>query len=308
MIKDYFMNKTIIMKLILFPLLYGFVYGIGCSATYNIPGNMMPDKNHLLKKRVLVAPVIDQAGVGEKKIEDLTTELITRLKKDPSIIVRTMHESTSLEDDSMKSPQVGIVIDPDWTKKAEEMGMNVFVTAILDPFDITAKKSGFWFFRKTKHEAEISMVVSALDITTHTIILTNRESRKETLPGDVSEEQGIQTGMDNAIRDDALSSLLKDQASRLLHILHVRPWTGRLIFAEDGSLQIKGGTDVGIIKGSVFEVFGQGKPILSASGKNFYPLGSKVGEIKAVRVMQDHSIVVPLSGESFTDDLIIRVK
>lgn len=301
------MNKTIIMKLILFPLLYGFVHGIGCSATYNIPGNIIPGKNHLLKKRVLVAPVIDQAGVGEKKIEDLTTELVTRLKKDPSIIVRAIHESTSL-DDSMKSPQVGIVIDPDWTKKAEEMGMNVFVTAVLNPFDITSKKSGFWFFRKTKHEAEISMVVSALDITTHTIISTNRESKKETLPDDVSEEQGIQTGMDNAIRDDALSSLLKDQVSSLLHILHVRPWTGRLVFAEDGSLQIKGGTDVGIIKGSVFEVFGQGKPILSASGKKFYPLGSKVGEIKAVRVMQDHSIAVPLSGESFKEGLIIRMK
>ncbi len=301
------MKKTIAMKLILIPLLYGFIQAIGCSATHNIPSDMMPDKTHSLKKRVLVAPVIDQAGVGHEKIEGLTNTLVMLLKKNSNIIVERMDEPKSL-DDSMKSPQVGIVIDPEWTKKAEEMGMNVLVTVVLDPFDITAKKSGFWFFRKIKREAEISMVLNALDITTHTLFSTNRESIKATLPGDVSEEQGIQPDIDHAICDEALSSILEEQTSKMLPILNTRPWTERLTASKDGTLQIKGGTDVGIVEGSVFEVFGQGEAILSASGYNLYPLGPKVGEIKTVRVTQDHSIAVPLSEESFKDGLLIRLK
>jgi hypothetical protein len=83
---------------------------------------------------------------------------------------------------------------------------------------------------------------------------------------------------------------------------------GRLSITEDGTIRIHGGRGLGVFKGTVFEVFAQGEPIRLSNNREQITFGPTMGEIKIVEVMQDYSIAVPISGGSFQDGQIIRIK
>ncbi|MBW1912210.1 MAG: hypothetical protein JRI43_03360, partial [Deltaproteobacteria bacterium] len=71
---------------------------------------------------------------------------------------------------------------------------------------------------------------------------------------------------------------------------------------------ISAGEDVGLSAERVFEVFGRGDSIRSASGRSLYLLGPKLGEIKTVKVMESYSSAVPLAGEQFRPGQVIKLK
>jgi hypothetical protein len=210
----------------------------------------------------------------------------------------------------MRSPEFGIVIDSDITKRAEEMGMNVVITGALNPIESRSKKSGIWPFRKLRREVEISVLVNAVDITNGTLFLTNPESEKVKLPEpeDIFEEAAGTGTIDDATMNKLLSRVLRAQASAIIRELENQPWTGRLISTDGKTLIINVGNDVGANAGSVFEVFAQGEPIRSVTGRPLYLLGPRVGEVKIVEVMSTYSSAVPLNGDQFKAGQIIRIK
>jgi len=285
------------------------VYRSGTGTAKNIAKRVIPGKKSGLKKRVLVIPVMDQAGVGEEKAAYITTTLVELLKKDKNILVyKSINPMGSTA--KMKSPQYGIVIDPEMAKRAEEMGMNTLITSILNTFEVTSKKAGIWPFRKFRKEFEISMLVNALDITSGTIFLTNLESRKIkiTVDEEESEEEKEKLVIDDKRLDKGLSRILEKQVSVIRSGLANQPWSGRVVSVNTENVIINAGKDVGIAAGTVLDVFGKGEPIRSLSGQAYHLLGPKIGEIKAVEVMEDNSSAVPLTGGGFQAGQVIKLK
>ena len=58
----------------------------------------------------------------------------------------------------------------------------------------------------------------------------------------------------------------------------------------------------------IFEVFGKGDSIRSASGRPLFVLGPKIGELQTVKVMETYSEAKPLTDGPFRAGQIIRVK
>ncbi|MBW2610048.1 MAG: hypothetical protein JRC68_06860 [Deltaproteobacteria bacterium] len=312
------MKRDIRTRLFLIILLFPLIHGIGCGAAKSVyqksadavksvSNSIRPGEKPILKKRILISPVMDQAGVGEAKVSQLTDNLVQFLEKDGRLLVNRATGPAS-SGANPRSPQYGIVIDPELIKRAEKIGMNVLITSILHSFEVTTKKTGIWPWRKFKREVDISMAVNAIDITNGTLFLTNIEEKKIMAPVEASEGRKDKWETNDMILDKALSPMLKDHATAILDALNNQPWTGKILPADNKALRISGGNDIGITKGNVFEVFGKGEAIHAKGGKDYYILGPKVGEIRADNIMRDYSTAVPLIGERFQEGQVIRLK
>ena len=283
------------------------VYRIGTDTVKSVTNKIKPGEKPVLRKRVMVTPVIAQAGIGEEKVAQLTDSMINYLKEDDHLLI-SMSTEPAPSRKKIRSPQFGVVIDPELIKKAEDKGMDVLITSILNPFEVTYEKSGIWPLRKIRRKIEISMAVNAIDINNGTLFLTTLKTKVIKTKEEVLEDQEDIWEIDYHILDKALSPILKDQAAAVLDALIKQPWAGRIVSVDNEIIRINGGKDIGVSEGNIFEVFGKGESIHSVSGKDYYLLGPKVGELKAEKVMQDHSSAVPLNGEKFAVGQVIIIK
>jgi hypothetical protein len=280
------------------------VYGDRFHISRSKPRNTSHSNRSILRKKVLVAPLINMAGLKDAKAGMLTEALAKLLKEDSTLLITTLTEFESPQS-TTASTEMGIVTDPALIKKAGEMGINILVTSVLEPLNYTADKGIIWPFNKFKAEYDVAMVVNAVDVTSGTVIYSFRVSEKIEM-GEVPEKDKTPVPLADETLSEVLSELQERQASSLLDVLAGQAWRGK-ITREGEKIRISGGTDIGITVGNVFEVFGKAEAIKSIGGRDYYVEGPKVGEIKATDVMGDHSFAVPI-GEGVEDGQIIALK
>jgi hypothetical protein len=281
------------------------IYRSGSNTAKTISRNVLPGDKPILKKRVLVVPVINLAGFSDQKAGGLTETWLTLLKKDLSLSITPLTGSERSQS-AITFSELGVVTDPLQVKKAEEMGMNILVTQVIEPLDYTAQKRGIWPFRTLKGEYEVSVVVNAVDIINGALILSSRETAQIKI-GEVPEGQTTPPVLDEGRLNETLNDIQKRQATALLDALGAQEWKG-LILLDEGRIKINGGADIGITKGSVFEVFGKGEPIKSVTGKIYNIEGIKLGEISVTEVTGDQAYAVPLDEKIFENGQIIELK
>jgi hypothetical protein len=260
-----------------------------------------------LMQRVFVLPIIDQAGVGKERVSRLSGLLMEKLVADGRLLVQKAEgfiPATLIP----KSPRFGSGFDPDVIKIAEEMNMNAVVMFVIPPFEINTELKGIWPFRKPRRELEISLIVSAVDIMNGTLFMNNMESKKELLPETEPDMPATDEKISNDRLDDILDGLLEDQISALLDAFQDQPWSGRIVSADEKNLIINAGKDVGLQEGRIFDVFARGEAINSVGGKSLFLLGSKIGEIRTVAVMDSRAQATPLNEGDFRAGQVIRVK
>jgi hypothetical protein len=282
----------------------------GCGTTQKVYRSFASNKSEL-RKRVLLLPIVDQAALGEGEVKSIASRLVSALTKDGNVVVgATPNPGSSAE--KTKSPNYGIVIEPDQAKKAAQMGMNVLLTVVISPVDFTSRRVGIWPFRKVRHEGEISMVVNAFDLITGTLFLSHLESRKVRAEVGIFEEEEEGTPakpeIDVDAAEKALVRIVNAQASQVSDALRKQPWSGKILSVTGNKIVISAGRDVGLTVGKVFEVYGLGEQIRSADGSFIAPLGLKLGEIKVTEVQESQAVAAPLSGSVFKAGQVIRPK
>jgi len=189
------------------------------------------------------------------------------------------------------------------------MGMNVLVAGVLNPSEMRARKWGWWPIQGVKREVEISLLLNAYDIITGTLLLTHLETRKIKVSTDNPEwEEEGKYDIDETKLEEELSEILEDQASSLRDELEGQPWRGKIMSVDGETIMINAGRDIGLSNGCMFQVYTKGERIRSLSGKYFYLLGSKVGEIKTVKVMDSQASAAPVNGGPFRPGQIITIK
>ncbi len=300
--------------------------GAGCGAARNMYRKVRPDDSGL-RKRVLVLPMLDQQGLGDERVEDLTAGLVELLDQDPNLVVRLVNEPLPTTVKS-RSPEFGIIVEPDLAKKAEEMGMNVLITSVMNPFEVIDHGPGLWPLNRIPvwpftgkgREIEVSMVINALDITNGTLFLTSLKRKRLEVPEREDDEslivkeqeprtdEEIIAAVPDRLKQKALEEILREQAESVREKLREQAWSGRVLSAGPEDIIINAGRDVGLSEGDVFEVFTRGEPVRSASGRSFYLVGDKVGEIRTVKVMDRYAAAEPLDGNGFSAGQLIRPK
>jgi hypothetical protein len=298
-------------------VLFLFVLNMGCGtlksayrasagAAKSITELVIPGKGDGFRKRILVVSVINRAGIKEEEARRITSSFAELLRENKDFLVNLLYD-VGTQGSDLSSSQYGIVIDPAIVTKAESMGVDMLITATLDPFDIKTKKSGIWPFRKMKKQIDISMSMNLIDITYGTIILTDTKTTRIKANYDAAEGEDNKWNVNYEILHKKLYSIMDDFASEISDSLDSYSWTGKIVLREDRTI-INGGKDIGVTGGSIFEVFDKGAPIRSVEGKDYFYLGPKVAEVRADEVMDSYTVVVPVNNEQLIEGQLVRLK
>jgi len=277
----------------------------GCSTLKSITPGSFYDNKTGIKKRVLVTPISNMAGFSDQKAAQLTESWSNLLKKNSSLSV-TLFSGSKGSQAIAASYEQGVVTDPELIKKADEMGMSILVTEVLEPVNYTSKKRGMWPFRKLKGQHEVAMLVNAVDIVNGTLIVSSRKTDIIDM-GPVPEGEKTPPAWSEEAMNKVLDDVYEAQASTLQRALDRQEWKGKITI-ENGKIRINGGADVGITSGSVFEVFAKGEPVKSVTGKEYYVQGMKAGEITVTDVSGDYSFAAPAGNTVFESGQIVALK
>jgi len=300
------MKRDVLLGLIPALLFMLLIQGTGCGTTKSVYKKAWPKKGDL-KKRVLVLPILDQAGAGDEKVTQLTATLVELLQKDEKLLVQTGTMPVPSRQ-RVRSPEFGVVIDPALIAIADQMDMNVLVAGVLNPYEMKVKRSGWWPVRWVKREHEVSLLLNAYDTINGTIIVSHLEARKIKTPKDNPEGEQEKTRIDENRLQEELSDIIEDHASTLIDELGDQPWRGKIISVDGEDIVINAGEDIGLTSESIFEVFGEGEGVRSLSGRFLYLSGPKVGEIKTVKFMPSRATAVPVIGGPFKAGQVIKLK
>lgn len=277
---------------------------IGCGTTRALVGMVTPGSKDLYK-RVLVFPLANDAGLREDMAGQIGRDFVELLRKSARIRLVEAGE-TSADPQKFKSDvREGVMLSPAAVEAAQRMGINAVVFGIIQPFEVSTRKSGIWPFRKSKAEYEISLVVSVIDVADTTLLLTHYEKGSERYDFD-----DVYGGDDGELRleiaEKHMPKLVKAQARAVGKAIESEPWKGRILATEDGALKINAGSDVGLQPGHRFEVFASGETIVAKGGRKLAILGKKVGEIRATTVGDRESMAEPVKAGQFEAGQIIR--
>lgn len=295
------MNKKYLVGLLSLVLLIFLIGNFGCGTMKSFVHKVGPG-GFGLKKRVMFLPIIDLTNVEKGLTSYMTADLVERLKKSPQLL---LYEPSKVPGALRKTPPgFGIAAQPELLEKAEDLDMNAIISGVLNPIEITTKKTGIWPFRKSCWSFKVSMVVNVIDVISKTILLSHLESRDVSFSLGEAQSQGEKELVDRALRE-SLPRILKRQASSLIESLEEEPWTGKILGIDNGTIKINAGKDIGLKPGHRFEVFARGESIPSVEGRVFFLLGKKIGEIKISKVMEKHSLAVPVKEGQFLAGQII---
>lgn len=309
MMKRYLISKSVIL---LFTAL--FLSSLSsCAKTKAVFKKMVPKSvvkkmrpTPDLKKRVMVMPIIEHAGLGDEAGGLINSTFLGTLKKSSHMLI---HESAEgmVSFSKKKLTGLGVVVpDHKLIKKADDLGMHAIITGIVNPIETNTKKSGIWPFRKYHKTYEISAVINVIDVMSHTLLLTQLESEKESVPSEEVERRNEKDLILGFVRD-LLPGILKRQASVVSKTVSKLPWTGKVLAVENEYIKINGGKDVGLRTGVYFSVHNRGETISSGRGKVLGLLGDKTGEVKVIDIKDDFSIAVTVVGGPFKAGQIVKM-
>lgn len=287
-----------------FLLIFLFV-SLGCGATKSVVQKMKSSKPDL-KKRVMVLPFVDQAGLGSGKASEITLNFVGLLGKSPHLLLYETPKSLSLPI-GVGNPERGITVNPELIKTAEELGVNVLITGVLNPIETKTNKTGIWPFRKTKKKYEISMILNVVNVNSGCLSLSRLESQEVTFSTDEFQSRREDDITDQALKK-ALPRILKQQASAVTKNLSEQAWTGKILAVAENSITINAGRDLGVYPGQLFTVFAKGESIVCRTGRVVDLLGKKVGNIRTTSVTEKQSLAMPEAQAAFLPGQIVMSK
>ena len=286
----------------------------GCSTTKNLTKKVLPDSwarkimtNEAdLKKRVMIFPFVDQAGVGPEMTKKLGHEFYKHLKETPNLLLYDPPDGV-FSTQAMESPQFGVVTSSKLVDIATDMGMNALIIGVLNPVEIAVHKTGIWPFDGWKRIFTVSAAVNVIGTASKTLIYTDIALEEY----DMSLEESEQLDQENYIQKitlEALPDLIHKLGSIMDFKVSDEPWTGKIVAVDGDTIMINAGKEVGLEDEAVFEVYSVGESISSGTGRTIHLLGETVGEIKVTSVMEKHSLAEPLDGGPFKAKQFIRLK
>ena len=293
------MRRNYFISFINLVLLLLFIFNFGCSTTKSIV-KIFKSEDPYLKKKIMVFPPVDLSGLPAGKAAHTTADLIEILKKSQQLSIYTPPKGWALPEE-IKKPRFGLVYyNPEIAEMAKNENMNALLAAFLPPIEKSKGRAGIWPFRYDTEVYKISIVINVLDVTNGCLYLTDFSSKEVVFSTDEVESL-TKDAILNQVAVKGMPEILQRQAFAVIEELSSEPWTGRILDKRNGSLMINAGKDAGVLPDHIFTVYGPGESILCNTGRTVQLLGEKIGKIKAVSVMEEHTLAIPEKEGGFSE-------
>lgn len=283
-----------------------FFITVGCATLNKISRDLVgPDR--VLKKKIAMLPFKDLTGSKENMLgitaKNLFRETISEHCE--AIIVENDERARHLED--MAKLDSGATDPVKQNRVARVLGLNAVLTGTLLDITVTEEKEGFWIFKDTVPVAFLELEFDLYDVETNAVLLSELVKARV----NISDLSGPNSS-DNQSRDSRIAKKLLQAAAfqlrdKICTIMEEEPWNGYVISCEN-SVEISAGTDVGLRKGDVLEVFCCEKPIEGRAGKRYLFPERKAGEIKIENLFQHTAVAKIISGADLDKSNCVKLK
>lgn len=259
----------------------------------------------------MVFPPVDHSGLPGGRAAQISNSLVELLKQSPRLLFynsdELLPENLAMPSE-VKTTKFGVAYyHPTLAETAKGNNMNALIAAYLPPIEINKGRAGIWPFRYDADVFKISMIINVMDISNGCLYLTKLDSEEIAFSSKKVKELKENEALNEALTE-AIPDILKRQASAVIESLNEEPWTGRILDVSKGVLKINAGKDVGINPDQLFAVYEQGESIVCRTGRTVDLLGKKIGKIKTVSIMEQHSLAAPeIGGPFLTGQTIIFI-
>jgi len=191
---------------------------------------------------------------------------------------------------------------------ARALGLNALLTGTLLDIRIDEAKEGLWIFEDTFPAAFLELEVNLYDVETNAVLLSELVKAMVNMS-----DWDRPSPTDNQRYDPRLVKKLLESAAfqlneKICTILEKEPWKGYVIDFGNSKVEISAGTDVGLRKGDVLEVFRYEQPIEATTGEHYLISGPKIGEIRIENVFQHTAVAEIISGSDFDKSNSVKLK
>ncbi len=279
-----------------------FVTG-GCGTAKTLVRKITPGKAEL-RKRVMVLPFLDRAGLGPERTAELGAEFRGRLERSDRLVVHEAPPGLGWPQGD-RSPDLGILPQEDFVRVAEDRAMNALVFAVINPIEVRTERRGIWPLRKQRRVYEFSLVVNVVDLGTRTLLYSQIESEEVSRVVKEIPRGTKETRPDSELRKE-IANILKRQAGGAAESLARAPWTGRLLSVEGETLTLSAGEQLGVRPGDRFLVFGREDLPQVRGGQAVRLLGPQIGLIEVNAVSAETATAIAVEKGAFTAEQFIR--
>jgi hypothetical protein len=272
------------------------------SCTHGRPGGIGGSATRYgLKKKVILLPAVDLADAGREAVGRIHSRVFDLLNGAPGLVVQKGEEGLLPPLSPFLPAMIGSMTDEALINAGEDRGVHALVGCILSPVETRTLRKGFWPFRYTVRETEISLLLNVVEIYSGTLAMSLLDGEKVYRP--VSEDteedkKALAQGL-----DEAIPAILKRQRGQLLKQLADVRWYAPIRSVDGAALGLSTGLEVGIQPRQTFPVFSRGEEIRIREGRSLLLPGKKIGEIRITEVSETRSTAEAVSGGPFNPGL-----
>jgi hypothetical protein len=279
------------------------VFYVGGQAAKSIKGLVTPDAKPVLKKKILITPVINNSGIDNLLTDQIMRDCVSYISEDEYLVVSTLQKYGDSAQAFLNKPY-GAILNPVYVKKSGASGINILLACIIQPVEVTKARKGIWPYRKDTHKITLTVSINAVDTVNGTLVVYEDETI-DFKYGLINTGENDKWVPDGSLLQDKILDLTEKLCSRAIDILRKVPWQSEPV-VEGGNYVIRSGRDIGINENTVFELFKKGESAKSGAGDQYYLLGGKVGETNVRSVAEKSAILNINPGQSEVS--FVRVK
>lgn len=279
---------------------------MGCTTVHEINRDLS-GSDSILKKKIAVLPFKDLTGYKDNMFGTMAQSIFkTSLSEHcKPIIVEDDKRDRYLEE--MARLDSGNVDPVQQNRVARALGLNAILTGTLLDITITEERKGLWLFKDTFPVAFLELEVHLYDIETNAILLSKPVKAKVTISDQYRTNLKDNQQCDPRLVEELLQRTARQLSEKICTVMAKEPWKGYVISFENNEVEISAGTDVGLRKGNVLEVFRREQPIKGTDGKIYLISGPTIGNIKIKKVSRHTAIAEIVSGADFDKSNCVKL-
>jgi len=189
-----------------------------------------------------------------------------------------------------------------------QIGLNAVVTATLMGMTGDEEDRGIWWFKDSHQFINVQIKIEVYDTETGTKLIDesyDKEVEIDALEFEIFRKKKM-IGLSGV--DDAFTYIAEDMGERICNAVIIPPWKGYITSVTEDSIIISSGEKVGLVPGTVLEVYNAGEIIEGIESHQFLMPGRKTGEIRVTEVYADSCKAVLITGSGISEGSSVKTK
>jgi len=299
-------------RIILFSLICIFLFA-GCSSLSSknkISGNLTIQAIEPTKK-IGIAVFKNKTSFQDRSFEKIFQEyLMESITDSCSNLLLVKPGDTGYPDFLAKLPmsETGSIDNLGLTKLGRRAGMNAVIIGEIIGITGKEEKRGIIFFKDLHQFIYFQVKIEVYDTATGVKLIDERYNKEIEIDELELELYKKKEVISMSEVDDLFLNIADDITEKICNAVNMHPWQGYIISVTENKIIISSGKKVGLVPGTVLEVFTAGEIIKGVGGHRFYMPGDKTGEVKLTTVYTDTCEAVVYAGSHIVEGSSVRIK